>query len=178
MSPIFKAKHAITGTGRGQTLHWDGNQSPGKDGARWSHLREGREVAVRKQTSRCRRCTRPFGALLETVQNWIRGLRCPTHVPQTAGRHPHRLGTLRPSPSGRRQEQRPHLRKHGGSGRLVGGKARGSRPLSLPQLSCAGPTGNTGLLGPIILLMTLEKCLPALEGAELRKSAQTWPGCD
>lgn len=46
------------------------------------------------------------------------------------------------------------------------------------QPECAGPTRNTGLLGSIILLMTLENCLPALEGAELMKSAQTWPGCD
>lgn len=47
----------------------------------------------------------------------------------------------------------------------------------MPRLECTGPTGNTGLLGPVILLMTLGNGLPALEGAELLKSAQTQPGC-
>jgi len=50
--------------------------------------------------------------------------------------------------------------------------------LACQQSECAGTARNTGLVGLVILLMTLETCLLALQGAELMKSAQTWPGRD
>lgn len=49
---------------------------------------------------------------------------------------------------------------------------------SCQQLEGTCPSRITGLLGPATPLMTFENCLHALEGAELMKSAQTWPGCD
>lgn len=51
-------------------------------------------------------------------------------------------------------------------------------PAPAGSQSALVPLGTRGFQGPVILLMTLEKCLPALEGAELMKSAQAWPGCD